>query len=188
VRVRRFDIDGPLIWAPERHADARGWVSPSWSAADLAAVGVDFRVAQENLTLTHPGALRGLHWQEPAQAKLIEVVEGRVYDVLVDLRPGSPTLGRWCAAWLDAELGELLYAPRGFAHGFCVPVGAPPARVRYRLDAPWAPAGARSLRWDDPLLGIPWPVRAPLLSPADAAAPGWGTLFPGTLPPPPPSR
>jgi dTDP-4-dehydrorhamnose 3,5-epimerase len=173
--VRRVDLDlpGVVLLGPRRHHDARGWLCESWSPAVHGAL--DFAPVQDNLARSRPGSLRGLHFQVPAQAKLIQVVQGRVYDVVLDLRPGSPTRGQWRSMWLDAAGGWQLFVPKGLAHGFCV-ADDEDALVHYRMDEAWAPGGGRTVAWSDPALGIPWPVRDPVLSAADAAAPALAEL------------
>ncbi len=164
-----LDLPDLLLLRPKRHIDARGWLSETWSQRDLAALQTDF--VQDNHTLSRPGVLRGLHFQVPAQAKLLRVIRGRVFDVVLDLRPASPTFGHWRAFWLTAERGLQVFVPRGFAHGFCVSASDGPAEVLYRLDAPWRPEGGRTVAWNDPDIGIPWPVDQPVLSDADQHAP-----------------
>lgn len=175
--MHRVDLDlpGVFLLRPQRHRDSRGWLAETWSPRRHGAL--DFAPVQDNLARSLAGSLRGLHYQHPPQAKLIQVLQGRVFDVVLDLRPGSPTCGQWRAIWLDAAGGWQLFVPKGLAHGFCVPGadGAGPgqdALVHYRLDEPWAPGGGRAVRWDDPALAVPWPVVAPELSPGDARAPG----------------
>ncbi len=169
-----LDIPGVELLRPRRHGDDRGWLAETWSPAGHGALG--FVPVQDNLARSRPGTLRGLHLQQPPQGKLVQVLAGRVFDVVLDLRPASPAFGQWRALWLDAAAGWQLLIPRGLAHGFCVPADGPPALVHYRLDRAWAPTGGRSLRWSDPALGIPWPVAAPVLSAADRDAPGLAAL------------
>ena len=125
---------------------------------------------QDNVSVSARGVLRGLHYQHPrAQGKLLTVLQGEIYDVGVDLRVGSPTLGRWLGVWLRGEEGRQFYVPEGFAHGFVVTSDW--ATVHYKCTSLYDPGGERSVRWDDPDLGIDWPIAAPILSPRDRDAP-----------------
>lgn len=160
------------------HRDERGWLTESFRADLMPALGVPARFAQENRTLSHAGVLRGLHYQEcHAQGKLVQVLTGRIWDVAVDLRAGSDTRGRWVAMELDAEQPESLWIPPGFAHGFYVIDG--PALVLYKLTRTYAPGWDRCLAWDDPDLAIPWPLQGPpLLSERDRHGRPWSQLSP----------
>jgi dTDP-4-dehydrorhamnose 3,5-epimerase len=129
---------------------------------------------QENQSVsTRRGVIRGLHFQRPPheETKLVRVVTGRVWDVIVDLRARSRTYGRWEAVSLSAEAGNMLYVPRGFAHGFCTLTEE--ACVLYKVDSRYTPAAEGGLRWDDPQLAIPWPETSPIVSAKDLALPGW---------------
>ena len=165
---------GVLRLTPVRHQDDRGWFCETYSREALAGAGVAYQPVQENHALSHAvGTVRGLHYQTPphAQAKLVRVVRGRILDVAVDIRQGSPTFGRWVAAELDAAGGDQLLIPRGFAHGVCTL--EPDTEVLYLVDAPYAAKAEHSVRWDDPALGIVWPVGGAqaVLSARDRAAP-----------------
>ncbi|PIE18270.1 MAG: dTDP-4-dehydrorhamnose 3,5-epimerase [Proteobacteria bacterium] len=158
------------------HADSRGLFEELHREARLAAAGLSARLVQVNHSRSGPGVLRGLHFQHPrAQAKLVSVLRGRVYEVAVDVRAGSPRYGRWAALTLTEGDGRQLWVPPGFAHGFCV-VGDVAADVVYAVTAPWAPEHERVVAWDDPALAIPWPLEAPRLSARDAAAPPLSAL------------
>lgn len=164
---------GVTLIRARRFADARGWFEEAWSADRLAALGLDHGFVQDNLSLSHaPGTVRGLHFQRPphAQAKLVRCITGAVFDVVVDLRAGSPTFGRALTVTLDAEAGDQLYVPVGFAHGFMTQ--KPETRVAYRVSAPYAPAAEGGLAWDDPALGVDWPdAGPPVLSDRDTIWP-----------------
>jgi dTDP-4-dehydrorhamnose 3,5-epimerase len=155
-----------LLIEPRIFRDPRGYFLETWSQAQYAEAGLGAAFIQDNLSCSAAGVLRGLHLQWPtAQAKLIAVVSGAVYDVAVDVRVGSPTFGQWVAATLSADDHRQLYIPEGFAHGFVVTQG--PAIVCYKVNAPYAPADELTVAWDDPGLGIDWPISAPSLSPKD---------------------
>lgn len=159
---------------PRLFADARGCFSETYRSDTYAKAGIDAVFVQDNLSLSPtPGTVRGLHFQLPphAQAKLVSVVSGRVLDVAVDLRRGSPTYAQHVAVELSAESGEQLYVPEGFAHGFCSLEAD--TRVAYKVSAFYAPDHEAGLRWDDPALGISWPVAAAdaLLSDKDLVLP-----------------
>ena len=166
------------LLSPQVHEDARGWLAETLRVEQLLALGLPGGFAQENLTRSEQGVLRGLHYQEhPAQGKLVTVLRGAIYDVAVDLRADSPTRGRFVAQELCEERIELLWVPPGFAHGFYVTRG--PALVQYKLTAPYTPGGDRGIAWDDPDLGIPWPLRGPpLLSARDQAGRPWAQVPP----------
>mgnify|MGYP000862451996 CR=1 FL=1 len=166
------------LFALDRRADERGWLCESGRADLLLREGLPVAFAQENLSRSEQGVLRGLHFQErQAQGKLLLVLVGEIFDVAVDLRAGSPTRGRHAAMRLSAQEPTLLWVPPGFAHGFYVTQG--PALVSYKLTAAWAPAWERCLAWDDPELGIDWPLtQPPLLSERDRAGQAWRDLAP----------
>ncbi len=143
----------------------------AWNQAHFEEVGIHAEFVQDNLSFSKKGVLRGLHLQRGRpQAKLLRVLSGEIFDVVVDLRADSPTRGQWTGIFLRAELRQSLWIPEGFAHGYYV-VSAD-AEVLYKVTAPWYPPGERVLRWDDPTLNITWPLpkgEKPLLSPRDAA-------------------
>jgi len=159
---------------PRRFEDARGWFSETWQRDRFAAAGIDAGFVQDNQSYSRPvGTLRGIHFQTPpfAQAKLVRCLRGRIWDVAVDLRAGSPTYGRWVAAELTAERGEQLFVPAGFGHAFLTL--EPDTEVAYKVDAFYDPASDGGIRWDDPDLAIAWPLpgAAPELSDKDAGLP-----------------
>ncbi|WP_372619421.1 dTDP-4-dehydrorhamnose 3,5-epimerase [Falsiroseomonas sp.] len=157
--ARPLAIPGPLLIAARRFGDARGVFAETYSRRDFAALGIAEEFVQDNHSVsTSIGTLRGLHFQLPprAQAKLVRVLRGRVLDVAVDLRPGSPTHGRHIAAELSAENGLMLYVPVGFAHGFVTREAN--TEVAYKVTDTYAPDCDRGLAWDDPALGIAWGV------------------------------
>ena len=153
------------------HTDARGFFVETWSQARLKVEGIDAEFVQDNLVGSVRGVLRGLHIQVGLpQSKLVTLLQGQVFDVAVDLRPASPSFGAWVGFELDAQDRASLWIPAGFAHGYYV--RSETALLAYKVTAPWFPAGERVLRWDDPTVGVVWPVPAgesPVLSERDAA-------------------
>jgi dTDP-4-dehydrorhamnose 3,5-epimerase len=155
------------------HRDDRGFFVERFSATRFAEAGLPENYAQDNHSRSHPGVLRGLHYQyEPAQGKLVGVTRGRIWDVAVDIRPGSPNFGRHVGVELSDDNGRLLWVPAGFAHGFCV-LGDEAADVFYKVDAPYNGKAEGGIRWDDPDLAIEWPVKNPQVSTRDTALMGW---------------
>ena len=154
-------ISDVLLITAQRLGDARGWFSETYSASAYAEFGVKADFVQDNHSLSAvAGVIRGLHFQKPphAQAKLVRVVRGSVFDVALDLRRSSPTYGKWCSATLTATGGEQYFIPRGFAHAFCTL--EPDTEFVYKVDGYYAPASDAGLRFDDPDLAISWPVDA----------------------------
>jgi dTDP-4-dehydrorhamnose 3,5-epimerase len=153
--------DVPRIFMPLRHHDARGWLSETYREDKLREQGITCRFVQENESYSQrAGTVRGLHFQRPpaAQAKLIAVARGRVLDLIVDMRKGSPTYGEYASVELSAETGAQLFVPVGFAHGFVTLVDE--VVVIYRVSDYYAPACDGGIRWDDPDIGIAWPIKA----------------------------
>jgi dTDP-4-dehydrorhamnose 3,5-epimerase len=171
--IRRLDIPDLLEILPRRFGDHRGFFSETWSAAAFRALGIDAEFVQDNHSFSAvPGVLRGLHYQVPpfAQAKLVRVSRGAIYDVAVDIRRGSPTFGRHAGLTVSAQAWNQIFVPVGFAHGFVTL--EPDTEVQYKVSAPYAPDHERAVAWDDANLGIAWPLPAdPILSAKDAQAP-----------------
>ena len=168
-------LDGVVLVKPHKFGDARGYFMETYSEADFVGAGIDARFVQDNQSLSSvSGTVRGLHFQLPphAQAKLVRVLSGAVFDVAVDLRASSTTYGRWCAVTLTAEGGEQLFVPKGFAHGFCTL--APDTIVAYKVDEYYAPQHDAGVAWNDPDIGIVWPsdIGQPVLSGKDMNLPG----------------
>jgi len=159
-----------LLLTHDLYGDERGFFAEVFRESLFAENGLP-RFVQENHSRSRRGVLRGLHYQKEPEAigKLVRCARGRIFDVAVDIRKGSPTFARWVAAELSAEAGTMLYVPPGFAHGFCTL--SDEADVIYKVTGYYAPDCDRGIRWDDPAIGIAWPVRAPELSGKDAAAP-----------------
>lgn len=157
--VRELALDGVLLITPRRHGDDRGFFSEVYNARDLAAAGVELEFVQDNHAHTvHAGTVRGLHFQIPPHpvAKLVRVSTGAIFDVVVDVRAGSPSFGRHLAVELTAEDGQQLLVPVGYAHGYCTLV--PDTDVVYKVTDYWSPDVDVGFRWNDPAVGIDWPV------------------------------
>ena len=171
LKVLPTDLPGVLVIEPRVFRDERGFFLETYSARAYREAGIAFAFVQDNFSHSTRGTLRGLHFQEPdGQGKLCSVSRGRVWDVAVDVRRGSPTFGKWTAVELDDVSLRRIWIPPGFAHGFVVVSDV--ADFHYKCTAPYAPASERAIRWDDPALAIPWPLPgAPLLSPKDERAP-----------------
>lgn len=158
--AQNLGLPGLVLLKPRRFADARGYFVETYNERSLAGAGITTRFVQDNQSYSaNRGTIRGLHFQAPpaAQAKLVRVVQGSVYDVAVDLRAGSPAYGRWEGTTLTADEGEQLFVPSGFAHGFCTL--EPDTIVAYKVDAFYAAASDSGLIWNDPMFAIDWPVR-----------------------------
>jgi dTDP-4-dehydrorhamnose 3,5-epimerase len=171
--MRRLEtrLDGPVLLEPEVHGDARGFFVETFRADVARAHGIPAQFVQDNHSRSRRGTLRGIHFQtHPGQGKLVRVARGRVFDVVVDLRRGSPTFGEWEAAELDDERGRMLWIPVGFGHGFLVLSDV--ADFVYKCTSYYDPATEAGIRFDDPQVGVEWPGEVELLySPRDATAP-----------------
>ena len=178
MKVRELGLGGMLVLQRAAHADERGTFEVVWNREELKAAGIEADFVQDNLIKTRRGTLRGMHFQSRhPQGKLLTVLEGEVYDAAVDLRPESPTFGKWEGLILKAEENRSLWLPPGFAHGFL----ALSERViyLYKVTAPWDAPAAHALAWDDEEVGIAWPLSpgdAPVLSEKDRAGLSWGAV------------
>lgn len=174
--VRELSLPGVLEIRAPRHGDARGFFQETWNKELWAASGIPLDFVQDNHSYSAAkGVLRGLHYQLPpaAQDKLVRATRGSIFDVAVDIRRGSPTFGRWVGLVLSAELGNQILVPRGFAHGFVTLEEH--SEVQYKVTAPYRQDLERAIRFDDPSLGIAWPVedRQVQLSDKDREAPSF---------------
>lgn len=174
LSLRPLEIEGAFVITPKRFADGRGFFSEIWKRDALDKAGLSFDFIQDNYSYSRDrGVLRGLHYQLPpfAQTKLVMVLSGRIFDVLVDLRKKSPTYKRVVTIELDAESGEQVLVPKGLAHGFAVTTAN--TAVLYKVDAPYAPAHERGIHYADPDLTIAWPIDSvsAIVSAKDAALP-----------------
>lgn len=170
MKVIETDLPGCLVFEPRVFGDDRGYFFESFNQDKLAPLGLAPRFVQGNVSRSARGVLRGLHYQWPnPQGKYVSVLEGEVWDVAVDIRRGSPTFGKWTAVLLSADNKRHFWIPEGFAHGFVAL--SEHALFTYLCTATYDPAADANVRWDDPAIGIDWPVAEPLLSPKDAVAP-----------------
>ncbi|TVR63898.1 MAG: dTDP-4-dehydrorhamnose 3,5-epimerase [Spirochaetaceae bacterium] len=168
---QRLEIPDVILIKPRRFADERGWFMETFKESEFASNGITARFVQDNMSYSHRGVVRGLHYQisPAAQAKLVTIMKGEIFDVAVDVRKGSATFGRWVGAALSAERGDALFIPAGFAHGFAVT--SDDALVVYKCDAEYAPDAERGILWSDPEIGIEWPVRDAIVSGKDQELP-----------------
>lgn len=170
MKIIECEIPGPLIIEPRVFGDERGFFFESWNADSFASVGLDLTFVQDNQSHSQKGVLRGMHFQNPgAQGKLVRVTQGAVFDAVVDLRRSSPTFGKWTGVTLSAENKRMFWVPEGFAHGFLTLEDD--TDFLYKCTAPYAPQHEASLAWDDPAVGIEWPLEGVelTLSAKDAA-------------------
>jgi dTDP-4-dehydrorhamnose 3,5-epimerase len=166
MKVIPTDLDGVIIIEPDVFGDQRGFFFESYHHRRYAQVGIEDVFVQDNISFSLRNTLRGLHYQYPqGQAKLVQVLQGEIFDVTVDVRYGSPTFGRWAGAVISSENKRQLYVPEGFAHGFCVL--SQNALFHYKCSDFYAPENEGGICWNDPQLDINWPVRSPMLSDRD---------------------
>ena len=174
-------LDGLVLLEPAVHGDERGFFMETWREERYEEAGIPGHFVQDNLSFSRRGVLRGLHFQNPdQQGKLVYVLEGEVYDVAVDIRAGSPTFGEWVAVTLSSENKRQFYVPEGFAHGFLVTSDA--ALFAYKCTARYNAEAEASVLWNDPEIGVEWPVEAPVLSDKDRTAPPLAEMSPERLP------
>lgn len=170
MMITQTTLPGVLLIEPRVHRDARGSFAEFWRADRYQELGINDEFVQDNVSWSQRGVLRGLHYQTPnAQAKLITALYGAIYDVAVDVRPEADTFGKWVAVELTADTMKQLYIPAGFAHGFLVL--SDHAIVSYKCSDYYVPEHEYTLRWNDPRVGIDWPISNPVLSDRDARAP-----------------
>ena len=163
MEIVELPLSGAKLIRPRVFRDTRGFFFESYSAGRYAEHGIAEVWVQDNHSSSVQGTLRGLHYQStPGQAKLVRVTRGRIFDAIVDIRPESPTFGKWHGEEIDAEQHCQLYVPIGFAHGFCVLSDV--AEVQYKVSSPYDGANECGVRWNDAELGVAWPVAAPILS------------------------
>jgi dTDP-4-dehydrorhamnose 3,5-epimerase len=169
MNIKTCELEGLLVIQPKVFGDARGFFMETWNEREYRQHGPEGQFVQDNLSLSRRGTLRGLHFQNPhPQAKLLQVLQGEVFDVAVDIRRSSSTFGRWYGLVLSAENKLQFFVPPGFAHGFAVLSDT--ALFHYKCSDFYSPSDESGVRWDDPDIGIRWPLSEPLLSPRDAKA------------------
>ncbi len=167
MKITATELEGVIIFEPRVFTDERGWFVETWSGKRYEEAGVKGSFCQDNLSFSKKGIVRGLHYQYPhPQGKLVSVVSGEVYDVAVDIRVGSPTFGKYEGVTLSEDNHRQLYIPPGFAHGFCAM--SETAKFAYKCTAYYDAECEGGIIWNDPDIGIAWPVEAPLLSDKDA--------------------
>ena len=180
MQVRTTKIPGAIIIEPQVFGDARGFFMETWNRQRYRDAGIEADFVQDNLSYSQRGVLRGLHFQNPhPQGKLVQVLQGQVFDVAVDIRLGSPTFKQWVGVELSADNNTQFYVPPGCAHGFCVV--SETALFAYKCTDLYHPEGDANIAWDDPDIGIDWPLSGPSLSEKDAVAPRLKDIDPARL-------
>ena len=170
MKIIRTPLPGVSELAVDVYADNRGFFMETYQQEKFKALGIHCRFVQDNLSHSHRGVLRGLHYQYPhPQAKLVQVLAGEIFDVVVDVRRGSGSFGKWAGAILSEEDNRLLYISEGFAHGFCCV--SERALVHYKCGELYSPESEGGVLWSDPDLGIDWPLKTPILSEKDSRHP-----------------
>jgi len=181
LNVIATELPGVLVVEPRVFGDARGFFMESWNGARYEEHGIEDHFVQDNLSFSSHGVLRGLHFQHPQpQGKLVSVLRGEVFDVAVDIRVGSPTFGKWAGVTLSEENRRQFWVPPGFAHGFVVTTES--ALFSYKCTDYYAAEYDGSVLWNDPQIGINWPVETPILSEKDRAALPLNQIPKDTLP------
>lgn len=168
---QKTDLEGVVIIQPKLFPDERGEFAEMYKYSDFVAAGITDRFAQTNYSKSMKGVLRGMHYQlaPMAQAKLVRVTAGSVYDVAIDIRENSPTYGKWVGVTLTSELKNMLYIPEGFAHGFCALEDG--TQMVYNCSREYSPEHERGIIWNDPAINITWPITNPILAQRDASYP-----------------
>lgn len=173
-RFEKLGIPGVVMIEPQIFSDERGFFMETYKSSEFADFGITESFAQDNHSRSQRGVIRGLHYQNPpkAQGKLVRVVVGKIFDVALDIRKGSPTYGRWVGVVLSEENRRMLYMPEGFAHGFLVTSVV--AEVHYKTTDEYAPECEAGIAWNDPEIGLDWPIEPPerpIVSPKDSSWP-----------------
>ena len=169
MKVEETKLDGVLLLTPEVFGDERGFFMETYNQQKAQELGLPIKFVQDNHSKSSKGVLRGLHYQNPQwQGKLVRVIQGEIFDVAVDIRQKSPSFGEWVGVYLNEENKQQLYVPEGFAHGFVVT--SETAEVIYKCTSLYAPEQEGSILWNDPEIGIEWPIEVPQLSEKDKNA------------------
>lgn len=176
MQLSDLSLAGLKLLKPKVFRDQRGFFLETFQQSLCEKLGLSTSFLQDNHSFSHQGCIRGMHFQSyPGQAKLIRVAVGKIYDVAVDIRPESPTFGRWEAVILDDQSHHQLFVPVGFAHGFCVL--SEHAHVLYKVSSLYDPQYEKGFRWDDPTVKIQWPLDQPIVSERDQQAPFFNDAF-----------
>ena len=171
MHITPLDLHGLLLLELDVHGDERGFFVERFNLDEFKAAGLPVAFVQDNHSRSQPGVVRGLHFQHtPAQGKLVGVTRGRIFDAVLDIRPDAATFGQTYVTELSDMNGRLLWVPPGFAHGFTV-LSDDSADLLYKVDAPYNPEGEGGIRWNDPDVGIEWPVSEPIVSARDLKMP-----------------
>lgn len=170
-KFNRLAISDVIVIEPEVCMDERGFFMETYKFSEFAGFGIRERFVQDNHSKSAHAVLRGLHYQKypKAQAKLVQIIQGEIFDVAVDIRKGSLTFGHWVSVMLSAEKKRMLYVPVGFAHGFCVLSKI--AKVSYKVTEEYSPEHDGGIIWNDPDIAISWPIKNPIISKKDATYP-----------------
>ncbi len=170
MEVKDLKLEGVKLLRSKMFFDNRGFFRETFRKPLFQQAGIAWDFVQDNHSFSKRGVIRGMHFQRrPGQNKLVTVVQGTIFDVVVDIRPASPTFGQWEGVYLDAAQGDQLFIPNGYAHGFCIV--SEEAHICYKVSALFDPAEERGFRYDDPLVGIDWPIAQPILSDRDLESP-----------------
>jgi len=181
MNIEETKLAGVLILEPKVFTDDRGYFFETWNSTRYEQAGIPGPFVQDNISFSKKGVLRGLHFQYPqSQGKLIQVLSGEVVDIVVDIRVGSPTYGQWLSEVLSESIHRQMYVPPGFAHGYCATSEA--ALFSYKCTDFYNPVTEQGIIWNDPDIGIEWPIAQPVLSPKDEVYPRLKDLRPENLP------
>ena len=174
MKFTETPLAGAYVISLEKRADQRGWFARAFCQEEFAAHGLTEKIVQSNMAVTHKsGTLRGMHYQEAphAEAKVVRCTRGVIYDVMVDLRPGSVTLGQWFGITLSADNRDMVYVPEGFGHGYLSLTDD--VETFYHVSAPYVPGAEQGFRYDDPTFNIAWPIDITVLSEKDRSWPDY---------------
>ncbi|MGD8891678.1 MAG: dTDP-4-dehydrorhamnose 3,5-epimerase [Desulfobacterales bacterium] len=181
MNIKTTSIEGVLMIEPDVYEDSRGFFMETYNRNRYIKSGINTLFVQDNLSYSVRGTLRGLHYQiRNPQAKLVQVISGEIFDVAVDIRPDSPTFGKWTGSHLSDRNRRQLFIPQGFAHGFCVLSEI--AYFSYKCSDFFAPDDEGGIIWSDPAIGIDWPVQDPIISEKDKQYPRLSEINPDQLP------
>ena len=175
MKIKDLTLPGLKLILPKIFRDSRGFFLETFQESLYRNNGITSPFVQDNHSFSTYGVIRGMHFQsKPGQAKLIRVAIGKIYDVVVDIRPNSPTFGQWEGVYLDDEMHHQLFVPIGFAHGFCVV--SKEAHVMYKVSSPYFGPTEKGFRFDDPIIGIQWPITHPIVSERDLKSPTFSEM------------